>query len=634
MKYLAVIFGIILCLGLVAVMPFTDATKAASMPPQENHGSVRYGGDDLNESELAGAQIWFNATAGNARFFTYVYQQRYGVVIDWYRVLNAQARNKRFTIWGLMNDPDCCKPGDPNCPAKSLDETYGFDYCPGDDQLLQSVGKPGYRDPACDFHDAAAMPNDPHGRPELRQSPCDLEFGTSTGALGLRKFPNPNFNKERWAAYNKGRPGSWAGYTEKVASRSDRGAPAFTRLMDGSVEPPYRIGMACGACHIAFTPLNPPKDPAHPKWENISGTVGNQYSRFSQILGSGMSPETIEYQVFAHARPGTVDTSAIPTDQINNPGTMNAIINTGRRPQFSEEVIKWRKTAQCPAGADERSCWCEPGKTGKCWQRDKQTEQVRHILKGGEDSIGDREAVQRVYFNIGSCFEEAWVNHLTDLRQVDPAQRTFGQTPFDIGQARRDCPQFRAMEDRLDDVVNFLLSAGPTDLYRARGLKEPRDLVEQLDKEFGAGAVARGNVIFAQTCARCHSSRPEPFTALDFHETSTDPKDKGLRIDWLGNDKLTPVSEVGTHQARALHSNHMKGHVWEEYGSESLRAKPPDPNVKEPSDGGRGYYRNISLLNVWAHAPFMHNNAIGPELCGGADDPHYHSPYVNRTIHP
>ena len=28
-------------------------------------------------------------------------------------------------------------------------------------------------------------------------------------------------------------------------------------------------------------------------------------------------------------------------------------------------------------------------------------------------------------------------------------------------------------------------------------------------------------------------------------------------------------------------------------------------------DGGSGYMRNISLLSVWATAPFMHNNAIG-----------------------
>ncbi|MGH7230546.1 MAG: cytochrome c, partial [Nitrospiraceae bacterium] len=490
------------------------------------------------------------------------------------------------------------------------------------------------KDPACEFHDAPLPANDPHGPKDMRQSACDLEFGTSTGALGLRKFPNPNFNKEQWAALNKGRLGTWAGYNQAVASRSDRAAPPFSRLMDGSIEPPFRIGMACGACHIAFNPLNPPKDPAKPKRENISGTVGNQYSRFSQILGSGMAPETIEYQVFAHARPGAVDTSAIPTDQINNPGTMNAIINIPRRPQFSEEVVKWRKSNQCPAGVDERSCWCEPGKNGKCWQRSKQTEMVRHILKGGEDSIGDREAVQRVYFNIGSCSEESWVNHLTDLRQVDPSQRNFDQTAFDIGQARRDCAQFRAIEDRLDDVVNFLLSARPADLYKARGLKNPRDLVEQLDKEFGAGSVDRGKAVFAQNCARCHSSQPEPFTARDFREVSKDPKDKGIRIDWLGNDRLTPVSEVGTYQARALHANHMDGHVWSEYGSETLRAKPPDPNVKEPSDGGRGYYRNISLLNAWAYAPFMHNNAIGPEVCGGPDDYHYHSPYVNSDDTP
>lgn len=30
----------------------------------------------------------------------------------------------------------------------------------------------------------------------------------------------------------------------------------------------------------------------------------------------------------------------------------------------------------------------------------------------------------------------------------------------------------------------------------------------------------------------------------------------------------------------------------------------------EPGDGGRGYYRNISLVNLWAHAPFLHN-ALG-----------------------
>jgi hypothetical protein len=63
----------------------------------------------------------------------------------------------------------------------------------------------------------------------------------------------------------------------------------------------------------------------------------------------------------------------------------------------------------------------------------------------------------------------------------------------------------------------------------------------------------------------------------------------------------------------------MAGRLYHEYGSETLRNRgvvadiPEQPNFK---NGGRGYYRNISLVNVWATAPFMHNNAIGPEICG------------------
>ena len=154
---------------------------------------------------------------------------------------------------------------------------------------------------------------------------------------------------------------------------------------------------------------------------------------------------------------------------------MNAILNFDKRPLFAnEKVNKWRSVGSCAAGASEQSCWCEPGKSGKCWEKSLKAESVNHILKGGEDSIGIQEAVQRVYFNIGSCSEACWVNHLTDLKQVDPNQRNFGQTAFDIGQCRRDCPNFRAIEDRLPDIVSFLVSQRPPDLYKARGLKSPR----------------------------------------------------------------------------------------------------------------------------------------------------------------
>lgn len=583
----------------------------------------------LNASECAGRLIWFKATAGNERFHTYVFQQRVGVLIDWFRVLRSDERGDRFRAWGIINDPACCVPGSPDCPAKSLDETYGFDWCPGDEELLPHVGREGYRDPACDFRDAPLAAGDVHGPADQRHDACDLRFGTSTGALGIRKFPNPRFNRDAWLKLN-GSTATWEGYNRPIAAAGGHGEAARSHLQDGAIEPPFLIGTSCGSCHIAFDPLNPPADPARPAWENIKGLVGNQYTRVSEIMVSGMASNTLEWQMFAHARPGTSDTSAIPTDQVNNPGTINALINLAKRPTFANEsVIKWRKTTACAKGADEAKCWCEPGRDGKCWEKSLQKEAVHHILKGGEDSIGALEAIQRVYFNIGSCSEQCWVNHLADLRQLDPQQRGFGQTPFDIGQCRRDCPNFRAVEDRLANILDFFMSAEghATDLRVAREntlrAADPgarytdQDLIADLERQFGAGAVARGREVFTNGCARCHSSQPEAATGqlagLDFHRLDLTA---GLREDWLGNDGPTAVSEVGTFRCRALHSNHMAGHVWQEYGSETLRAQPPDPNVKEPGDGGRGYYRNLSLVNLWAHAPFLHNNALGPELCG------------------
>ncbi len=592
---------------------------------------------DFTTSERAGREIWFYATAFNHRFFSYGYQQRLGALIDWYGVLNANDRDQRFEVWGIINDPDCCTPGSPNCPAKSLDETYGMEWCPGDETLLKFVGKRGYekKDPACDFVDAPFNKGTPHGENDQRQSNCDLYFGTSTGALGLRKFPNPKFDETKWVALNKS-PSSWENYRSFLSKDGDNPDSRANRLSDGSVEPPFLFGMACGACHISFDPLNPPEDTANPKWENVKGLLGNQYSRVSELLASGLSKHSLEWQMIGRARPGVVDTSALPMDFVSNPGTMNAIINLVKRPVHEHDVTRWEKTATCSVDSTERSCWCEPGKDGKCWEKRRSDLQVPNVLKGGEDSVGLLEAIQRVYFNIGSCAEQCWMNHIPDIRAVDPTQRNYGQTPFDIGQCRRDCASFRAIEDRLDDLAAFFMTGRPTDLWDARKLAGPRALAVQLDQEFGEGAVDRGRDVFAGQCARCHSSQEGPYTSVDF--LAKDPKDQSLRVDWLGNDKVEFASEIGTYRNRALHSNHLETRVWAEYASHDVKARQEDVNLPEiHKGGGRGYYRNISLLSVWAHAPFMQNNAIGPEICGQPNTPQnqlYHSPYVDENGDP
>lgn len=614
--------GAILAVALLGALP---ASAQSSLSPGYAAADANY-----TPSERAGREIWFFATAFNDRFFAYAYPQRLGAVIDWYKVLGAEHRDDLFQAWGAIPDPDCCVPGAPGCPAASLEETYGFQWCPGDDDLLRYVGKEGYRDPACDLDDAPFDISTPHGPIDQRQSPCDLRFGTSTGALGLRKFPNPRFDPGKWLALN-GSAASWEGYRKTLSGDPEHPDSRLNRLFDASIEPPFRIGMACGACHIAYDPLNPPANSNEPEWANIDGLVGNQYSRISNMLGSGMPEHRLEWQLIARARPGIVDTSALPMDLVSNPGTMNAIINFAKRPVHEHRVLKWRKAANCPTDAPDTSCWCEPGRDAKCWQRSEQTELVPNVLKGGEDSIGVNEAIQRVYFNIGSCAEQCWLNHVPDLRAVDPTQRNYGQTPFDIGQCRRDCASFRAIEDRLDDVKAFFLTARPTDLWQARGYESPRDLEVALDEEFFEGAVQLGHDVFARNCARCHSSQDGPYENVDFH--ATDPTDPTLRIDWLGDDEPSFASEIGTYPARALHSNHMPSRVWEQYASRTLHERPADPNRKEIMKGaGRGYYRNISLLSAWAHAPFLHNNAIGPEICGkpaNADADFYASPYVD-----
>jgi hypothetical protein len=632
--------GLMRFAGLVAAFLIAFATLTAPSRAQSvlspGFAATNAG---LSPSEAAGREIWMFATAFNDRFFTYTYPQRLGGAIDWYAILRADRRDDLFPAWGAIPDPDCCAPGDPDCPARSETETWGFLWCPGDDALLAFVGRDGYRDPACDFADAPFDASTPHGATDQRQDACDLYFGTSTGALGLRKFPNPRFDPAAWEAI-----GGWEGYGAFLSDDPASPDSRLNRLWDGSIEPPFRIGMACGACHIAYDPTNPPADPADPAWENIDALVGNQYSRISNMLGSGLSPHRLEWQLIARARPGIVDTSALPMDFVSNPGTMNAIINFARRPLFEERVLKWRKAAACAADADPAACWCEPGRDGKCWERSLQVEPVPHILKGGEDSIGYEEAIQRVYFNIGSCAEQCWINHVVDLRAADPEQRNYGQTPFDIGQCRRDCGAFRAIEDRLADLKAFFLSARPSDLWQARGLASPRDLEVALEAEFGAGDregqhdgfVERGRVVFAENCARCHSSQEVITRTTDF--TATDPGDPTLRLDWLGNDEVAPASEIGTYPARALHSNHMQSRVWAEYASLDAHERPADPLRPEVMKaGGRGYYRNVSLLSVWAHAPFMHNNAIGPEICGKPAQTaldFYASPYVDAEGRP
>ena len=221
-------------------------------------------------------------------------------------------------------------------------------------------------------------------------------------------------------------------------------------------------------------------------------------------------------------------------------------------------MLKWRKASACAAGADPRACWCEPGREGKCWERSLKTEMVPHILKGGEDSIGYNEAIQRVYFNIGSCAEQCWVNHLTDLRAADPEQRNYGQTPFDIGQCRRDCGSFRAIEDRLDDITRLLPDrAADRPLAGARPRLARATSRSTLDAEFCHGAVERGprrsSPRTAPAAIRASRGPTRPPTSL---RDRPGRPDAAARLARQRRGACRPRRSAPI-PARSLHSNHM-----------------------------------------------------------------------------
>lgn len=92
---------------------------------------------------------------------------------------------------------------------------------------------------------------------------------------------------------------------------------------------------------------------------------------------------------------------------------------------------------------------------------------------------------------------------------------------------------------------------------------------------------------------------------------------------FLSSEVRLPVTVIKTQASRALASNGLKGHIWEDFCSDGYKNLPAVGNItwwnpftqkEEPftaPGGGRGYYRPPSLIGLWATAPFLHNNSVG-----------------------
>ena len=284
--------------------------------------------------------------------------------------------------------------------------------------------------------------------------------------------------------------------------------------------------MSCAFCHVSFNPLKPPRDPEKPRWEELSSTIGNQYFNASHIFGNGAGEDSYAYQLFHSWAPGTVDTSFLATDNLNNPGNMNAIYALAARMTVAHDEEMAGGALNFP-GEQKRMA-------------------VPHVLKDGADSVGLIGALSRVYVSIGEYSQE-WLRDHNVLVGGKP------QHPFEVAKAQKGSVYWQATMARLPNLAKFLMKLEGPKLADAPGGNS--------FLSHDQAVLQRGAIVFAENCARCHSSKQPPAGSVSNQQQYLDwmraevQKPDFLDNNFLSTEERIPLNVVETNAARALATN-------------------------------------------------------------------------------
>ncbi|HYY96143.1 MAG TPA: hypothetical protein VE713_16680 [Pyrinomonadaceae bacterium] len=643
--------------GKVSQQPdeyFQDLAAALGVPP-----------GDVRRSVVKGRNTWLVWTGGNDRFWDKIGVNAAGA-LDFLKTLSSYdgeidpkthehlkfSRDNRWSYLGLVNEPcfEKAKGPDPERFGLWLDRRIVSPECPPDPFENESkypgvvIGSRGKDLPA--------------GRTEQylpKKMPVGSFYGYATGIVGLRLFPNPDFDEK--AARN------W----DPKRFYSD---PDYYYSKD--LVRPYRVGMSCAFCHVGPDPVHPPADPENPKWENLNNSVGAQYFWVDRIFDWRADPSSYVFQMFHTSRPGTLDTSLVSTDNINNPRTMNAIYNLGPRLEQARVFGKETLSPGSPGSRDNKQLndYVPAGSPLARYFIAPDTVYAPRVLKDGADSVGALGALNRVYLNIG-LFSEEWTLHFNPL----VGGKTV--TPISIADARKNSSYWEATEAQTTDLALFFLKAtAPHKLKDAPGGEA------FLTKD--EAVLNRGKEVFADTCARCHSSKlPKPDKPLKIFQTggcsgpdyfSPDPakqkdtcwgeywewtktpefKTKMREIvmapdfldgNYLSAEHRVPVTLLQTNACSPLATNAIRGNIWDNFSSETYKdlsavgqitvyqPQTGEPRKYDMPGGGRGYTRPASLISLWSTAPFLLNNTVGRLDPDAPNDDYNPNPSVEKRMH-
>jgi len=512
-------------------------------------------------------------------------------------------RSNRWDYLGAINEP-CFREGQGPDPKR-----YGL-------WLDQ-------RDPNCPadpFEDEAKYPGVRIGA-RGKNMPVGSYYGYASGIVGLRLFPNPDFDDQ---AAKKWDP---------VRYYAD---PAYYKSKD--LVRPYRVGMSCGFCHVGTNPVHGPADPENPAWENLSSVVGGQYLWIDRVFSWESPAANFVSQIFRTWRPGTVDTSFVSQDNIENPRSINAVYNFGARLELAKRFGKEKLSA---ANRDnlQFNRFVPPNDALAVFFQPPDTVYTIRGLKDGSDSVGVMASLTRVYLNIG-VFSEEWLLHFTPMTG---GTRT---TPIEVKTARENSVYWQSTETQAFDMAAFLIKASkphllsdvaPSDLPNGTRLKVP---VETQDL---------GKRVFADRCARCHSSKlPTPpsdanpgncagnylecwnryWKWTQTNDYLTQARSIVAQPDFLSDNYLStefrvPQTLLQTNACSSLATNAIAGNIWDNFSSDTYKNLPSigkiayyqpftgEKRFYEMPAGGRGYIRPASLVSLWSTAPYLFNNAVG-----------------------
>src|SRR4029450_1082187 len=198
--------------------------------------------------------------------------------------------------------------------------------------------------------------------------------------------------------------------------------------------------------------------------------------------------------LFHTYRPGTLDTSFISTDNINNPRTMNAVYLLLPR---LLQARRWGQETLSGGGLNNRQFndYVKDGPLAQVFQGPR-TVWTPRVLKDGADSVGALGALNRVYINIGT-FSEEWLLHFNALVGGR------GGVPIAVAHARKNSAYCQATEAQTLDIARFFLKT--TGAHHLQDAPGGSGFISKDEKQ-----LTRGKVVFAENCARCHSSKLVP----------------------------------------------------------------------------------------------------------------------------